>query len=139
MRASRSHALLLIAALGLTLPAGASSERVLIGTYSTETETGPIRATFTPSGEGEDGSPTWKVVFLVAFDSQEYTYRGSASGSLDEGELSGWVDDETGSTSYSFRGEHRDGKFEASHAELRGFEEVPTGTMELVPEVPAVS
>lgn len=128
--------LLLSIGVFLALPAGATRERAFTGVYSTtgEGETGPIRAVFSPDGERDDGTPLWSVVFVVTFDSQEYTFSGAAAGGIESGKLSGWVVDQAGNRSFNFRGEYEDGTYRASHAELVDFEERPTGTMTLRPE-----
>ncbi len=110
----------------------AESERVLVGTYTAPDlgEPGPIRAVFSPSGE-TDGGEIWSVVFTVTFDTAEYIFRGTAEGGLDQGELSGEVENESGSESYMFRGRHREGAFHATHAETTGGFMSQTGRMTL--------
>lgn len=78
--------------------------------------------------------PTWTVVFTVTFDTADYTYKGTAEGSLDEGELSGEVEDASGDRRFMFRGKHREGKFHAVHAETTGGFVTPTGEMTLSAE-----
>ena len=105
---------------------------VFTGTYNTakEEEPGPIQVVFTPMGE-PDETPTWSVVFTVIFQTQEYTFYGTAEGGMVEGKLSGQVQNESGTQTFRFRGGHKDGMFEASHYELEGSAETPTGTMTL--------
>ena len=109
------------------------SERILVGIYTNYDNSGPIRGVFSSTGV-EEGVPTWSVVFTVTFDTADYTYQGVAEGSLEEGELSGTVESETGSQTYIFSGTHRDGEFQGTHAETTdGFME-PTGSMTLAVE-----
>ena len=108
------------------------AERVLVGTYTSveSGDPGPIRASFSPR-ESEDALPAWTVVFTVTMDTADYVYKGLAEGSLEEGELTGEVSDPAGKETYMFRGEHRDGKFYATHAQTTGGFITPTGDMTL--------
>lgn len=109
---------------------GSETDRILAGTYKSHFDSGPIRGTFSANGDN-NGVPVWSVVFRVTFDTADYYYRGFAEGSLDEGDLWGEVLNEAETETYFFSGTHRNGKYEATHAEITdGFME-PTGSMTL--------
>jgi hypothetical protein len=88
---------------------------------------GTLLARFTPEGAGH-----WRVSFSFRFDGRDHEYRGSATGSLDGGELVGQVDQGTSGRTFTFRGYVRDGRFTGTHAERgrRGRLEA-TGTLTL--------
>ncbi len=125
---------MLLVAAGVT---SAETERVLTGTYTTAKldGPGPIQGVFTQIAE-EGEVPKWSVVFTVTFQSADYVFRGLAEGGLEEGQLSGEVKNESGSQTFIFRGEHRDGKFHAIHAETTGGLVNETGGMTLEAEPP---
>ena len=73
-------------------------------------------------------------VFEVAFRFSymgEHVYRGSAEGSLDEGELSGKVYNEDETRSFYFRGRFRKGKLNGSHFETSDGGRRKTGSFSL--------
>ncbi len=119
---------LLLAGSGL---AAAGEEHVLAGIYTTGYQDGPgrVRAIFTARSDSEGES--WDVVFRFTFNNREHEYRGVAEGGLTEGGLSGKVRNENGSRTFSFQGEHKKGKFRATHAEVFEDGEEKTGTMTL--------
>jgi hypothetical protein len=106
----------------------AAEATTLTGEYAVEPgeDTGPIEAVFTPSGEG-----AWTVEFYFTFQGQDYTFGGTAEGSLTEGTLSGFAENESRKRMFTFIGEFTDGRFEGFHAEVENGAEVPTGTMYL--------
>lgn len=89
---------------------------------------GPLSATFTPLEIG-----TWKVAFSFRFNGQPHLYTGTATGQLDDGSLSGTVQNEKESRTFTFSGKVQDGKFEGIHSELRRGSERQTGTLALAP------
>ena len=78
-------------------------------------------------------------MFTVTFDNADHVFRGLAEGSLEEGELSAEVENESGSQTYIFRGEHRDGRFHGTHAETTDGFMNETGSMTLEAEAPPKS
>lgn len=112
----------------------ARSEQTLSGTYTSSYQDRPsrIRALLTPrDGDGE--IEAWDVVFDFRYGKNEYTYRGIAEGGATEGELWGRVRNESGNRLFIFRGEHRKGKYHATHAEIIDDREHKTGAMVLRP------
>ena len=87
----------------------------------------PLRATFTSTGEPDQ----WTVAFYFRFQGKSHTYRGTANGSLDNGELAGTVQNENRGRTWSFRGTSRDGTFTGTHSEKFGGSWSETGTLEL--------
>ncbi len=75
---------------------------------------GPLQARFT-----SQGADSWRVSFSFRFDGRDHQYDGSATGSLDGGELVGQVDQGTNGRTFTFRGYVRDGRFTGTHAERR--------------------
>ena len=112
--------------------AQASEATLLVGSYVTGDaeypDTGRIEARFTPKDEG-----SWSVVFDFDFQESDYTFRGSATGSLVDGTLMGTVKDESGERTFVFTGTVTAGRFEGTHAEIEYGSETPTGTMTLAP------
>lgn len=113
------------------------SEQVLAGTYTSSYQDRPsrIRALLTPreNGDGSGEVPAWDVVFDFRYGSNEYSYRGIAEGGATEGELWGRVRNEAGNRLFVFRGEHKKGKYHATHAEVIDGREHTTGSMVLKP------
>ena len=104
-------------------------ERTLVGNFMSgfQDRVKPLRAVFTPNEEDE-----WTVVFYFEFNGADHEYTGTARGSLDEGELSGVVENEGGRRTFTFRGEFNDrGVFSGRHAEVRGSRSSDTGTLTL--------
>ncbi len=87
-----------------------------------------IEATFTANG-----SDSWTVEFRFEFQGRGEIWTGSATGSLVDGPLEGFVEVEDMGRSFVFRGEVREGILEATHAEIEYGGETPTGTMTLGP------
>jgi len=108
---------------------GGESDRVLSGEYVSAFQSGwqPLRAVFTPTG-----IDTWDVVFHFKFHGKAHEYAGSAEGSLDEGSLSGRVENESKQRTFSFEGTFRDGEFRGTHAEIKRTGERRTGSLTLV-------
>lgn len=120
---------LLALCLLLSAPApGADAEggRTLRGEYRSNHGDGPVKATFTPSGDR-----LWNVRFDFTFNGRSHTYEGTAEGSFAEGRLQGRVENEYGRRTFAFRGEFENGTFRGSHAEVRRGREAPTGTLVL--------
>ena len=120
--------MLLLLALLLTAPAGDAV--VLQGSYVTGDaeypDEGQIVATFTPRGDA-----IWAVVFDFDFQESDYRFEGTATGSLDDGALTGSVQNASGERTFTFAGTVSDGRFEGTHAEIEYGSETPTGTMTL--------
>ena len=70
---------------------------------------GPLRAVFTPLEQGH-----WQLTIHYEWHKEEKLFKGSARGSLTNGELEGSFDDGHGGT-YSFKGTLSDGQFSGSH------------------------
>lgn len=124
-------ALVLIAALAPSAaePSAESGERTLVGNFMSgfQDRVKPLRAVFTPAADDE-----WTVVFHFRFNGADHEYTGTARGSLDEGELSGLVENEGGRRTFTFHGEFDDsGVFSGRHAEIRGSRSSDTGTLTL--------
>ena len=120
-----------ILTLCLLVPAlapGADAERArtLRGKYYSSHGNGPVKATFTPSGDR-----LWTVRFDFTFNGRSRTYEGTAEGSFAEGRIQGRVRNEYGRRTFSFRGEFEDGTFRGRHAEVKRSREAPTGTLVL--------
>ncbi len=89
--------------------------------------TQPLRAEFIATGEG-----AWKVAFYFKHRGRPHTYRGTAKGSLTDGELSGTVKTEDQSRTFSFEGSHKGGTFRGTHYEVFGSSrKSKTGTLSL--------
>ena len=127
--------ILIAAALTIGLAAAAVAEEAPAGTtlsgqyeWSGPGMTGGIAATFTPSGEG-----TWTVEFNFVFGGHDRVYSGTAEGSLDNGKLSGTVQNEEKKRTFTFTGTVSEGTFNGTHAETTGGVARDTGTMTLAP------
>ncbi len=109
-------------------PLAADSSRTLVGEYISSFETGmqPLKAVFTPTGTEE-----WDVVFYFKFHGKKHSYEGTAEGSLDGGELSGVVTNESGRRTFTFQGKFYDGEFRGTHAEIKRTGERRTGSLTL--------
>ena len=89
------------------------------GTFVWEREdgnrTGDVRAVFTPTDASE-----WDVAFYFEWEDKPHTYKGTATGSLSDGELKGAVetDDENHKLSFRFTGSFADDTFTGTHGIL---------------------
>lgn len=127
-------ALILILLAALALPAAGQpaaetkSPLTLTGNFMSgfQDRVKPLRAEFTPADGNE-----WNVVFHFRFNGAEHQYVGTATGDLEQGELSGVVKNEGGRRTFSFRGEFDKGVFKGKHAELTGGNQRETGTLML--------
>ncbi len=121
-------------AAAILLPAALSDaaddgQRVLTGRYTSGYQDRPanLRAVFTPDGIGG-----WKVVFHFSHAGQRHQYRGEASGDLVTGSISGRVQNEGGSRTFTFRCEFDDkGRCEGRHFEIYRGREHETGKLTL--------
>ena len=108
-------------------PAPSENAQVLHGTYHWDNgEDGPLEATFEPTGP-----ETWDVKFEFRFDGKDKTWKGTAVGSLTDGELEGRVKAGLRRRVFIFEGEFNQGVFEGRHAEVNDRERIPTGTLTL--------
>lgn len=123
------------AVLGLALlfsapadPMAEEGKQKLEGRYVWEegASRGPLKAVFTPTGDR-----SWDVAFSFTFSGQPHTYRGTASGSLDDGALEGQVTNENRRRTFTFQGAFRGGVFEGTHGEIRRGRERRLGTLTL--------
>jgi hypothetical protein len=126
----RRRLLVLAAAICAATPLLADLPRTLEGSYHWEPgrHRGELEATFTPSGENH-----WDVAFQFTFSGRSHTYRGTATGSLDNGSLAGEVRTEDGRRRFAFRGTVDEGTFSGTHSERYGEDEEHTGTLTLRP------
>ncbi len=118
-------ALLIAAAVQL----GASDgRRTLNGNFMSgyQDRVKPLRAVFTPAGGGG-----WQVAFFFEFNGRDHEFRGTAEGSLGEGELSGRVQNEDRQRTFTFKGSFESGLFKGTHAEIGRRGEQQTGTLTL--------
>ena len=125
-------------ALGLCLlvlpgaaPLPESGEVTLYGQYRWRADPGDpgnLRAVFTPAG-----SDAWQVKFYFRFDGRSHVYSGNAAGSLDQGRLSGEVENERGNRFFLFRGDWSNGTFSGTHSERKRGGLKDTGTLDLAP------
>ncbi|MEM7481053.1 MAG: hypothetical protein AAF481_07740 [Acidobacteriota bacterium] len=116
-----------VAALVLTASlVAAPDQQVLKGEYfwTYDNTRGDLKATLTPTGEN-----TWDIAFDFRFSGEPHTYKGTATGSLDNGSLAGTVKNENGRRTFTFEGSFDDGRFEGTHAELRKGKERSMGTL----------
>ena len=115
-------------ALLLVMPVvhGAPDTQTLTGEFvwSGGGASGDLEAVFTSTGEG-----TWDVSFHFEFRGRPHVYRGTAEGSLSQGELQGKVKNK--GRTFLFSGTVKDGKFRGTHAETEGGREQETGTLTL--------
>lgn len=87
---------------------------------------GDLTAKFTPTGEN-----TWDVAFHFVFRDRPHVYRGTAEGSLEDGPLSGTVQNENKRRKWTFEGSFEEGVFHGQHAEIENGEPFDTGTLTL--------
>jgi hypothetical protein len=106
-----------------------SSTQTLTGEYKwsrSNSDPGEIKAIFTPTGPDE-----WQVAFHFDFRGNAWIFSGTAKGSLQEGALSGEVQDESKGRTFTFTGKVREGIFEGTHAEIEDGYPEATGSMTL--------
>ncbi|MEM8933059.1 MAG: hypothetical protein AAGE94_17870 [Acidobacteriota bacterium] len=89
---------------------------------------GALKAVFEPTGES-----TWNVAFYFQFEDEDHIYKGTAEGSLTDGELKGDVmTDGDEPRPFYFSGEFVDGNFNGTHWGMRdNGDRADTGTMSL--------
>jgi hypothetical protein len=109
-----------------TLAVSAASKQTLQGEYRWSGESGSLEAVFAPDGDGR-----WNVDFHFKFQGAPHVYSGTASGSLDDGDLEGTVRTENRRRTFNFRGAFEDGVFRGAHSEVQGGRESRTGTLTL--------
>lgn len=135
MTAARSNfppAALLLAFLAITPgspTSAADGQQTLTGNFMSgfQDRVKPLRAVFTPTDER-----TFDVVFYFNFNGRNLEYRGTAEGSLGEGELAGRVKNETGQRTFTFQGSFNEkGVLKGTHAEVGRRGERETGSLTL--------
>lgn len=120
----------LAAALGMVLCFGfAQADEVLNGEYlwvGPDVD-GDLEATFVPKSES-----SYEVTFRFDFRDEPRVYTGTATGSLERGELRGTVKNENKKRTFEFEGEFgKDGVFRGKHRELVDDGVKETGTLTL--------
>ena len=121
--------LLLTVVVGMIVaPAGGGDARTFAGSFEWTggNATGDLAAEFSPKAEG-----TWDVTFRFKFRDRDHVYAGTAEGSLTEGALSGKVQNEEKSRTWTFEGTFDGGSFRGTHAEIEDGEAQATGTLSL--------
>ena len=128
-------ALLGVAMLGCSLLGNrafaADADVKLNGTFVWSNQKGKshdVTGTFTPSGDKK-----WAAVFNFKWSGKPQTWKGTAEGTLKDGEIKGDIKSEDGKRNFNFTGNFKDGKFECTHNELSRGKPQPTGTMTLQP------
>ncbi|MDA8015809.1 MAG: hypothetical protein MPN21_00045 [Thermoanaerobaculia bacterium] len=125
-----AFALLALSTLLLATPLLAADSKTLEGEFIWEREdenvAGALKAVFEPTGDA-----TWDVSFYFTFEDKDHIYKGTAEGSLTEGELKGEVlSDGEEPHPYEFTGSFaEDGSFSGTHSYTGGEEARPTGTI----------
>lgn len=115
----------LSAVAGMLIPA--AETRRMSGEFVWHSENGgALEAEFTPAGERH-----WDVAFRFDWAGQKRVFSGTAEGSLDGGELSGTVLDESKARTFTFRGSFEGSTFRGKHAEIADGERHDTGTLTL--------
>ncbi|MEM7051583.1 MAG: hypothetical protein AAF604_18085 [Acidobacteriota bacterium] len=106
--------------------APATEKTVLTGEYFWEGDgsRGPLEVTFESTSEN-----TWDVAFRFRFNGKRHTYRGTAEGSLTEGDLRGQVRTENKRRTFTFEGSFENGAFAGTHGEVRRSGERTLGTL----------
>ena len=94
--------------------------------WTNRSTTGDLEAVFTPVEAGK-----WEVAFHFTFRDDPHVYKGTAEGSLDDGDLRGEVRNENEQRTFTFEGRVKDGRFEGTHAEVTDGRGGKTGTMML--------
>jgi hypothetical protein len=89
--------------------------------------TADLKAVFTPAGDH-----TWDIVFHYDWEDEMRAWKGSATGSLENGPLRGvGVEDRDGKRTFAFRGNVKDGVFTGEHGSERGGGWHRSGTLTL--------
>ena len=87
----------------------------------------PVKAVFTPAGEKK-----WTVVFTFTWYKRgAQTFKGTAEGSLQDGEVKGVVQEKR---TYAFSGTAKNGQLECKHDMTENGKTSATGTMTLKKE-----
>lgn len=89
----------------------------------------PINAVFTPNGEKK-----WNVVFTFNWGKGPQTWKGTAEGTLKDGEIKGDVKSGDEKRNFNFTGAEKNGAFECTHNELKGGKPLATGSMTIKKE-----
>ena len=120
--------LLVLGTLAADGLAARKEKQTLTGEYYWvgDRSTGDLRAVFTATADRE-----WNVAFYFTFNGRPHTYRGTASGSLSEGNLEGEVQNENRRRTFTFEGAFEDGVIEGTHAEIRRGRASQIGTLTL--------
>ena len=119
--------IVVVASAAAIVSAGDRPVERLSGSYDwSDGGSDELSATFKPDGAGR-----WEIEFSFRFSGKKNKWRGSATGSLDEGgQLSGtssWRGRE-----WEFEAEMKDGVLRGEHAEIRpGGDRYGTGSFEL--------
>ena len=133
-RASLAVAMALVFLCGGTLALADDHEVTWKGTYVWERSDkdipGDIEAVFTPAGD-----KTWDVVFHFEWEGEMRAWKGTATGSLDNGELKGEAkEDRDRERTFAFEGTVKDGKFQGIHGGMRDGKLSETGKITLQPK-----
>jgi hypothetical protein len=127
MRLFLKLALPLLLLIAVSAGVSEDGKRTLKGSYDwVGGKSGPLTADFFPTDE----AGRWKVEFRFDFHGP-HLYTGTASGSLDEGSLSGEVESDQRKRTFVFSGSFQDGEFSGTHTETTKGRESDTGTMTL--------
>ncbi len=123
--------LVLVAAVSVSAANAPQRAHVMTGEYVWERDgkvehKDVIEAIFT-----ETDKATYDVAFRFTFTDGEHTYRGTATGSLSNGELHGTVESPDKEHSYRFDGTVTNGAFHGSHAYLEDGVPESTGSLTL--------
>lgn len=121
-------ALAVAAMTGWLVPSVADESRTFRGTYDwANGGSDTLRAEFEPDGDG-----AWKVEFSFDFSGDGYTWKGTATGSLEDGsDLTGTASWSRNHRTWVFTAKLVDGVLSGKHAEVRGDKETPSGTFRL--------
>ena len=87
---------------------------------------GALEAEFRPDGEDQ-----WKIKFRFKFSSRDYTWKGTAEGSLEDGSPVTGTAKGGGGRTWEFEGTVQDGVMIAKHAEKRGGSLQQTGSFKI--------
>lgn len=106
----------------------ADGDQNFAGTFVWNNQAGkthPIKAVFTPTGDKK-----WNVVFTFTWGGRgDQTYKGTAEGTLKDGEIKGDVNSTDGRRKFDFKGTFKDGQFDCTHNEKTSGKPQATGTM----------